>query len=107
MATFDHGSSRICRLRLSHLGLAPAAWYYSSEAVTPETSCGLACPGQPGYKSNTPMTRRHREFCMPINERTHRGRNPVNDNGLAPIDQDRIARAVREILLAVGEDPDR
>ena len=31
----------------------------------------------------------------------------LNGNGLAPLDQERIARAVREILLAVGEDPDR
>src|SRR6266446_4808364 len=28
-------------------------------------------------------------------------------NGRRPVDLDRIARAVREILLAVGEDPDR
>jgi GTP cyclohydrolase I len=37
---------------------------------------------------------------MPYGER--RG-GPVE----APIDQDRICRAVREILLAIGEDPDR
>jgi GTP cyclohydrolase I len=46
---------------------------------------------------------------MPMNERSSRARSrPANNgNGMAPVDQDRIARAVREILLAVGEDPDR
>src|SRR6476660_3742325 len=46
---------------------------------------------------------------MPMSERTHRTRSrpAVNGNGLAPLDQERIRRAVREILLAVGEDPDR
>lgn len=31
----------------------------------------------------------------------------VEGNGLPPVDVDRIAAAVREILLAIGEDPDR
>jgi GTP cyclohydrolase I len=32
---------------------------------------------------------------------------PIRLNGRPPVDQDRIQRAVREILEAVGEDPDR
>jgi GTP cyclohydrolase I len=32
---------------------------------------------------------------------------PPNRNGAGPVDHARIAAAVREILLAVGEDPDR
>src|SRR5262245_39807944 len=41
--------------------------------------------------------------------RRHRQRAALASNGppLADIDQERIKAAVREILLAVGEDPDR
>ena len=35
------------------------------------------------------------------------GPPPNDDVASRPVDQDRIRRAVREILLAVGEDPDR
>ena len=38
--------------------------------------------------------------------RTRAGRSVLSKND-APVDQERIARAVREILFAVGEDPDR
>src|SRR5712692_7436152 len=41
---------------------------------------------------------------------THSGRTPVtmnNQPGFATVDQARIRAAVREILLAIGEDPDR
>lgn len=37
----------------------------------------------------------------------HRGRNGTADLGKTPVDLERIRRAVREILAAVGEDPDR
>lgn len=32
---------------------------------------------------------------------------PVNDQGFAPLDKDRVEAAVREFLLAIGEDPER
>ena len=31
----------------------------------------------------------------------------VNDEGFAPLDQARVEAAIRELLLAIGEDPDR
>ena len=38
---------------------------------------------------------------------TEVGGTTENTNGLPPVDLERIAAAVREILLAIGEDPDR
>lgn len=32
---------------------------------------------------------------------------PVNDQGFAPLDSERVRAAVREFLLAIGEDPER
>jgi GTP cyclohydrolase I len=45
----------------------------------------------------------------PMNPSAARTRRPLppNRNGAGPVDHDRIAAAVREILVAVGEDPDR
>ena len=45
-----------------------------------------------------------------MNERVSRGRRSVVANNCKPasgVDQERLEEAVREILLAVGEDPDR
>jgi GTP cyclohydrolase IA len=93
------------------------------------SACGASCRGTGGgglalnVRKFAPINRirpvhrfsfqstliRNRSFRMPMNERGSRARQraAVNGNGLAPVDLERIARAVREILLAVGEDPDR
>lgn len=42
----------------------------------------------------------------PTGEKDRYGR-PLNDQGFAPIDKPRAEAAVREFLLAIGEDPDR
>lgn len=45
-----------------------------------------------------------------MNDRSSRGRVVIKDNGRplsGPVDHERIEAALREILLAVGEDPDR
>ena len=44
---------------------------------------------------------------QPTNGDEPAAHNPIRLNGRPPVDQERIQRAVREILEAVGEDPDR
>jgi GTP cyclohydrolase I len=52
---------------------------------------------------------RRRRRIVALNSSAARTRRPAppNRNGAGPVDHARIAAAVREILLAVGEDPDR
>jgi GTP cyclohydrolase IA len=53
--------------------------------------------------SNGPTMNRAAEGCGDLRDQDEAWREPIEE----PVDLDRIRRAVREILLAVGEDPER